>query len=354
MAHKIFHPSHQLPEPERKRSYKGHIIGALLFTFIVTGAVLFSTVDAQALSYLTDLKIQYLFLALLASLMGIGIDSLRLRVMANLTGDMLTSWQSIKTLLGNYFFSFFTPGSSGGPIAQILLLRRFGISAGKATLFVITRTLCSIVIMILFLPILFYSGTTLPFAIPDYAPGLLLVLLMCLLALLFYLGQAAWFIRWSRGIIFIWSPLRFRRRLLALHQDLSQVALLFSRSPGTVLLLLVQTALSLTFSYSMIYFLFLGLNLHVDFGFILGRMFLINFLMHFAPTPGGSGIAEGLFLFFFSPADFGGASGIIAILWRILSEYFPAFTGFLVITHEFGYHYFKEKFLTPRKKDEAL
>lgn len=271
--------------------------------------------------------------------------------MTRLTGDTLTPWQGIKTLLGNYFFSFFTPGSSGGPIAQILLLRRYGISAGKAALFVVTRTLCSIVIMVLFLPLLFYSGTALPFSVPSYLPALLLILLLFLLALLFYLGQAAWFIRWSRGVVFIWSPLRFRRRLLALHQDLSQVSLLFSKSPATILLLLLQTAFSLTFSYSMIYFLFLGLNFQIDLKLILGHMFLINFLMHFAPTPGGSGIAEGLFLFFFSPAEFGGASGIVAILWRIISEYVPAFAGFLVITHEFGYYYFKEKFLTPREDE---
>lgn len=269
--------------------------------------------------------------------------------MCRLTGDRLSHLQAFKVLLGNYFFAFFTPGASGGPIAQFILLNRFGISAGKATLFVITRTLCSIVVMISVIPFLFYTEKTPPFDLPYYLPLFLSLFLLIGIFTIFRLARSSWFIRWSRGIVYMWSPQRFRRRILKLHQDLSAVAFLFSKNPFSMVLLLLQTALSLSISYSMVYFLFLGLQLSISPIFLLGRMFLLNFLMHFAPTPGASGIAEGMFLFLFSSYSTTGIAGIVAILWRIFSEYLPGTAGCVVMIHEFGYQYLKEKFGASRE-----
>lgn len=294
--------------------------------------------------HLSEIKWPYLLGALFASFIGIWLDANRLVQMTRLTGDHLSQSQTLKILFGNYFFSFFTPGATGGPIAQFLLLRRYEISAGKATLFIVTRTLCSLTIMILLMPLLFHSGEGLPINVPYYLPYLLSFFLLIFLFLAFRLARSPRFIRWSRGLVYVWSPQRFQKKMLRLHQDLSGVALLFSLNPFTMLFILVQTALSLSISYGMVYFLFIGLGISVSPLLILGRMFLLNFLMHFAPTPGGSGIAEGLFIFLFSGLSSSGIAGITAILWRFFAEYLPAIIGFAVMIQEFGYGYFKEKF----------
>ena len=316
----------------------------MVFAVAVTAGILIYVMKQNPFQYLSEIKWPYLFGALVASLVGIWFDANRLVQMARLTGDRLSQNQSMKILFGNYFFAFFTPGATGGPIAQYLLLSRYGISAGKATLFIATRTLCSLTIMILLMPLLFHSGEGLPIDVPHYLPYLLSGLLLIFLFLAFRLARSPRFIRWSRGIVYMWSPQRFQRKLLRLHQDLSEVALLFSLNPFKMLFILIQTALSLSISYSMVYFLFIGFGISASPILVLGRMFLLNFLMHFAPTPGGSGIAEGLFILLFSSQSSAGIAGITALLWRLFAEYLPAIIGLLVMIQEFGYRYFKEKF----------
>lgn len=321
----------------------------LVLVIAVTIGILTFVIDDDVFQYLYTIQPQYLLGAFLASAIGIWLDAGRLVQMCRLTGDRLSQSQANKVILGNYFFAFFTPGASGGPIAQFILLKRFGISAGKATLFVITRTLCSITVMISLIPFLFYTEETPPFNLPYYLPLFLSLFLLVGIFTAFGLARSPRFIRWSRGIAYMWSPQRFQRRILRLHQDLSGVAYLFSKNPFSMLFILLQTALSLSISYIMVYFLFLGLQISISPIFLLGRMFLLNFLMHFAPTPGGSGIAEGLFLFLFSSQSTTGIAGIVAILWRIFSEYLPAAAGCIVMIHEFGYQYLKEKFWAPRE-----
>ena len=111
-----------------------------------------------------------------------------------------------------------------------------------------------------------------------------------------------------------------------------------------MLIIFGQTTASLIISYSMIIFLFNGFGLTLPPFFVLGRMFLLNFLIHFAPTPGGSGIAEGLFILLFSAKSSSSIAGISALLWRIISEYVPAFLGLVSMIHLFGYHYIKNQF----------
>jgi len=317
------------------------IIG--IFTYVI---------DEDIFQYLDDIKLGYLLVAAAVSLLGISIDANRLVQMATLTGDRLSQWQAMKVLFGNYFFSFFTPGGSGGPVAQYLLLKRFGISGGKATLFILTRTLLSITVMVLILPFLFSTETNIPLDVPANLPYLLALLIVLGIGCAFWLARSARFIRWSRERVYLWSPKRFQRPLLRLHQDLSEVAFLFARNPFRMLMILLQTFLGLSVSYSLVYFLFLGFNLSLSPLLLLGRLFFLNFLIYFAPTPGGTGIAEGLFILLFSSMGSTSLIGVIAILWRIISEHLPAMVGFSVIIKEFGYHYFKDKFLQSGKEHQ--
>lgn len=315
----------------------------------VTGGILFYVVDLDSLKNFTNIHLGYLFLAIFVAALGIWIDANRLVQMAKLTGDSLSQNQSLQVVLGNYCFSFFTPAASGGPIAQYLILKKHGISSGKTTLFIIARTLASLAVMILFLPFIFYSETNLPIDVPSYLPIFIFGIFLCLIGVGFWLIRSPRFIRWSRGQLYIWSPQKFQRRLLKLHQDLSAVAFLFSKSPKIMLVIFGQTAASLIISYSMIIFLFNGFGLSLSPFFVLGRMFLLNFLIHFAPTPGGSGIAEGLFILLFSSQSSPTIAGINALLWRIISEYIPAFWGLISMVHLFGYQYIKNHFWDTRE-----
>ena len=68
----------------------------------------------------------------------------------------------------------------------------------------------------------------------------------------------------------------------------------------------------------------------------MGRMCLINLILYFTPTPGGSGVAEGGFLVLFNPILPPGVSGVLAVLWRFFCEYIPFSIGAVLTIRYFG------------------
>ena len=80
----------------------------------------------------------------------------------------------------------------------------------------------------------------------------------------------------------------------------------------------------------------LGLGATVDWLTVMGRMMFLNILLYFSPTPGGSGIAEGGFVYLFSSSVPSGTVGILAVAWRFIAEYLPFFVGLYYTITVFG------------------
>jgi hypothetical protein len=68
----------------------------------------------------------------------------------------------------------------------------------------------------------------------------------------------------------------------------------------------------------------------------MGRMIILNILLYFSPTPGGSGIAEGGFILLFNSMLPEGTVGIVAVTWRLIAEYIPFLIGFYYTIKVFG------------------
>jgi uncharacterized protein (TIRG00374 family) len=58
--------------------------------------------------------------------------------------------------------------------------------------------------------------------------------------------------------------------------------------------------------------------------------------VYFAPTPGGSGVAEGGFIVLFTEFLPTGTVGVVAIVWRIFTEYLPFIAGLYYAVKIFG------------------
>ena len=65
-------------------------------------------------------------------------------------------------------------------------------------------------------------------------------------------------------------------------------------------------------------------------------MVLLNLVLYFTPTPGGSGVAEAGFVVLFSNILPNGVEGIMAVLWRFAAEYLPFLLGAVVTIRAFG------------------
>jgi len=127
----------------------------LLLVFIISGAVIYSTVDIHTLKNLTSFQPWSIALALLCVSLGLTLDGTRLMHLVKISGEHITLGQAVQVVFGNYFLALLTPGATGGAVAQLMFLRRAGVPAGKATVLVIVRTLVSILFLICCMPFIF-------------------------------------------------------------------------------------------------------------------------------------------------------------------------------------------------------
>ena len=108
------------------------------------------------------------------------------------------------------------------------------------------------------------------------------------------------------------------------------------KQPVMVLRAFIESGVSLTFIYLTVPCYFMGLQFPFDLVQVLGRMYLLNLVLYFSPTPGGSGIAEAGFLVLFAQLVPSGTVGILAVLWRFATEYLPFLLGACVTLRAFG------------------
>ena len=92
------------------------------------------------------------------------------------------------------------------------------------------------------------------------------------------------------------------------------------KNPLKVMRAFIESGLSLLCIYATVPMFFLGMNIKFDWLQVMGRMVLLNLVLYFSPTPGGSGVAEAGFVVLFSELLPGGLVGIMAVLWRFTAE----------------------------------
>lgn len=310
---------------------------ALLILLVggISGAVIYFTVDVHTLRHLNSF--QPWSLAAVTALMAIGMyfDGTRLLHLVHIAGKRITLLQAVQVIFSNYFLALLTPGAAGGAVAQVMFLRRAGVPTGIATVVVLIRTLMSILFLFLCLPVVFHIDPGLLPWIPSN------VLIGVSLALILGAVAAIWFLRSDLSVRLLkllarkMSP-SARRRIFSLYRDTRGAVFMMLSTPLSMLRVFLESAASLIALYSMVPVLFLGLGATVDWPVVLGRMIFLNVLLYFAPTPGGSGIAEGGFVMLFNELLPMGTVGILAVAWRIVAEYVPFMIGLYFTIRVFG------------------
>ena len=74
----------------------------------------------------------------------------------------------------------------------------------------------------------------------------------------------------------------------------------------------IESGLSLLCIYATVPMFFLGMNIKFDWLQVMGRMVLLNLVLYFSPTPGGSGVAEAGFVVLFSSC----CLVVLLVLWQ--------------------------------------
>lgn len=316
-------------------SFYRRLILLVALVVLISGAVIYFTVDIYTLKSFNAFQPWSILLALAALSLGMYFDGTRLSKLVNIAGVNISLYTALEVIFGNYFLALLTPGAAGGAVAQVMFLRRAGIPVGKATVIVLTRTLMSIMFLIVCMPIIFYID---PALIPWMSPT---TLIGATIATVLVSVAGIWFLKTKFAVYFVLKTIRKfkinrRRRIFSIFNDVRSAVALLSTAPSAVFWVFVQSGFSLLALYAIVPILFLGLGAAVDWPIVMARMILLNLILYFAPTPGGSGVAEGGFVLLFGELLPPGTVGILAVTWRILAEYLPFGLGFYFTLQAFG------------------
>lgn len=310
-------------------NYHKRMIGLTAFIGIVSAGVIYSTADMGAVESLRVFRPWSVLTALVFLAVGMYFDCTRLITLVKMTERKITLMQSLSVILSNYFLATLTPGATGGAVAQVLVLREFGVPTGEATVLVLVRTILSIGFLICSVPVVLGLDCELSAWVPTeliavMAVGMIAGLFICL-----------WCVR-SRAVKrivlgCIGRIAKPRRRMIwHLYCDVGTATELLRTAPRQMVRVMIDTALSLLALYAIVPSLFLGLGIETDWITVMGRMILLNLVLYFAPTPGGSGVAEGGFVYLFGAFLPNGTVGILAVAWRVIAEYIPFGLGMYV------------------------
>lgn len=282
-----------------------------------------------------EFNAESLLFAGIALAAGMYFDGLRLKRLVSMAGYQLSLRAVLRVIFGNYFMAMLTPGASGGAVAQVLILKSYGLPILQGAPIVLIRTVFSILFLIVMLPLIFlFDSITIPFISREHlllsSLGLVLVVICMLYAI-----QT----RWMRRLLFYVSkktgkstPHACLSKLKKLNEGLG----LIYKRPLQSLLVFIESGLSLICLYSIAPALMWAFTTHIPIVEILNRMILLNLILYFAPTPGGTGVAEGLFVYLFDPFLPSGTVGIIAVAWRAVAEYVPFFIGMYAVLTLYG------------------
>ncbi len=301
----------------------------------VSAAVLYFTADIDTLSHLADFHPVSLLgvLALIAG--GMYFDALRLQRLSAVTGKSVPLPAAVRVVFGNYFMALLTPGASGGAVIQILFLKKAGVPTGSATVVVLVRTILSIFFLILCLPVVFYfDPQILPwFDRESIVQGSLLLVGLVVMGMVVLRTRLS-----DRLAVLVVKrlPARWRLRLMKVYRDMRGALALMAASPVAVGQAFLESGASLLLLYAMVPMLFAGIGAQLDWLQVMGRMIFLNLLLYFAPTPGGAGVAEGLFISSYKAFLPLGTVGVAAVAWRIFAEYLPACIGGYFTLKVFG------------------
>lgn len=315
---------------------KTRLIILFICVVMISVGVIYFTFDIRALEYLTMFEPKCILLALACLAGGLFFDGLRLITLADVTGAKLTLRQVVNVVLSNYFLALVTPGASGGAIAQIMFMRKAGVPVAKATVVVLVRTIMSIFFLIVLVPVVLHSDSSIGAWMPPSVITAVSLIFVSLPVVAFFLMRTTYPEKWLDKFTKKFSHTT-RQNCFIWYEEFKNAFKIMAQHPLKIFRAFIESGISLLGIYATVPAFFTGLsNFHFDLFQVMGRMILLNLVLYFSPTPGGSGVAEVGFVALFANILPDGVDGIMAVLWRFAAEYLPFLLGATVSIRAFG------------------
>jgi uncharacterized protein (TIRG00374 family) len=305
----------------------------------------------------SQLQWEYLLLMLLCLPFDTVAAGVRIWVVGRVLQPGICLWTCLKAEWANVGFSMLTPSQSGGGFGQIYILNRGGASVGTALSISLLSFLGTMMgLLCIGLYSLFFSSIDL---IGPFFYGAVLTLTITIVLMIFGVVcpgcfqvivariSRAFFKVWSRkhSLKGWWPPHKPRTgrppelmgplavKLVDLVYTYQADIRRFVRRGKSSFVWVCLLSLSFLFSRSlMAFFCIRFLGIHVStLGYVIELQMALIFLIYFAPTPGGSGLAEGVSLSIMAAVVPIGFAPYYNLLWRCSTLYLSAILGLFCI-----------------------
>jgi hypothetical protein len=323
-----------------------------LAVFLVLSAAGFAllfwrTGSMEQVERLGRLRPLYLGLTVACSLLDMFLGGLRNHVFIAEIRPGMAYWTSFRANLSNVFMGAMTPSQTGGSPAQVFVYYRAGLSIGEGLSIIVVNYLATIIFFIVAavfgLQVLSGVGSSAVITLIYVAFGLFTGQLLLFLFFLWKPGKVERTLKrvseWLAGVLrFAASGIRrLAERLAEELEEFHGACQLFLRhKPSIFLRSFGLTAVLYVNKFLLAWLVMRGLGIDGSLLEVLAIQALIVFILYFAPSPGGSGIAElttGALMARLVPAA---RLGVFTAVQRFFFLYLPAGVGAVIFLHALG------------------
>ena len=329
---------------------KGLIIFILL-AFGVNAFIIFRSVNHHTIHSLMSANKIKLLLALLVVFIAWLCDAGRFCALAFAANEKVSLSLGIVLTWLNYFGSAVTPMQSGGGPFQVYALYKKNIPVGKGIAITLMRTMLTILILTLGVPIALMLDPDILESSP-FLKGLVFYVFIVILAtwafVAFTIIKPELIKKFSRSII-MWlrrfNFMKSNRMVIKIIQWLDReidnyilnFRLAFNTGKIWITLAVILSVLHLLALFSVLPVLMSAVGLHFRYIQTIAVQAVFMFILYFVPTPGASGVAEGGGALLYSVLMPTNMAGIMAIICRFFTDYISIFMGVIVVIRMLGW-----------------
>lgn len=285
----------------------------------------------------------FLLSCLLMLLFYFLLDAARLYFTLRALGSRVKALQLLPLVFLNFLVSGITPLATGGGVAQVWYLQRQGVRIGVATAATTLRSVQAMLVIFIAAPIIFARADWI--TLNDVGRSLLVAVAGVTLAYAALMLIAVWRGRWIaqlldsgwQGLALItpgsserWHRARYhtRRETLRFSRSVRQC---LAGHPLMIALAIFSSVFFLVVLFAFPAVLFHGLGYSISLSAVMERITIVTYLLYFAPTPGGAGVAEGLFGWLFSGMIEAHDLLLGLVAWRFLTVQLGMLLGIPVV-----------------------
>ncbi|MFC1718218.1 YbhN family protein [Candidatus Poribacteria bacterium] len=319
---------------------------------IKTGLTIFlalSTVSAMAIFYIgadkdtwTSLKHVRPGYGLLAGVFVIvywALNGLKFQILLKGLGADVSFWDSFRAFVANLFLGAVTPFQTGGGPLQIYILNRAGVPLAIAfsgclvgAMLTILSLVSSTLVILLFKSNLGLEFGQLMSAIFSVVSLIFLLALALFILSLFKMEILKWVI--GRGLNFLTrGKTSLTERVMGGLDQYSECMSIYAKTQKRTLVAAgVLTLISMAVFSSVACLILAGLNCPQVVPRVFLTQFVLNFIVYFSPTPGGSGVAEFCnYLIMTSITGGQNMMEIYTLVWRFFTNFIGVGLGGLIV-----------------------